>query len=264
MKLRLVRPSQGLIWLRNGALACWQQPFGFMGLMGLTTVAALTLMSLPLLGPLLVMGAMPMVWMSFMLATRRVLTSQRITPTVLIEPLRSPDCPKSNWLRLGGAYILAMILTMELADLLGPASDVLVQANEQAKDISEFLNNPDVQISLMWRWGLSLPVSLAFWHTAGLTMWAHVPVGKAIFFSAVASWRNLGAFVVYGLGWMGVAATIALLIRAVAAISPEPVLTDVLTAIVGMLTASAFYASLYFTVVDCFEPETTQSAPKQP
>lgn len=258
MKLRLVPASQGLIWLRHGLLTCWHQSIGFLGLMGLVTSLALLLLSLPLIGPIVFMGALPTIWMGFMLATRRVLTGQRITPVVLLEPVRGPEAPKKEWLKLGAAYVAAMILVMQLADWFGPGVEALTQANEQAKDIVALASDPQVQADLLLRWALTLPVSLLFWHTPALIMWGRVPVAKALFFSLVASWRNLSAFVLYGLGWVGVAAVLGLLIRAIATISPEPAIAEILAVMLGMWTAGAFYASLYFTVVDCFEsPENT-------
>ena len=51
---------------------------------------------------------------------------------------------------------------------------------------------------------LYLPLSLLFWHAPGLVHWHGVPPVKALFFSIVACMRNFGAFLVYGLGWLGV------------------------------------------------------------
>ncbi len=259
MKLRLVPARQGFVWLRHGLMACWQQSVGYLGLMGMLTSGALLLMVLPVIGPLLVMGAMPMIWMGFMLATRRVLTGQRITPAVLIEPARVADAPRKEWLQLGAAYIGAMLLAMTAADWIGPGVQALQDANAQAKDVVELISDPQVQADLFWRWVLTLPVALVFWHTPALVLWGRIPVTKALFFSAVASWRNLTAFAVYGLGWLGVATALGLVIRALAALIPIPAVAEVLAVILGMWVAGAFYASLYFTVVDCFEAPTQSS-----
>jgi len=253
MKLRIVPASQGLVWLRNGLLTCWQQSIGFLGLMGLITSAALLLLAVPVLGALVVMGAMPAVWMGFMLASRRVVGGQRVTPGVLLEPVRNPDAPKKEWLKLGAAYVAAMIVVMQVADLLGPGTEALRQAQEDAKDVMDLIGNPQFQVDLLWRWALTLPVSLVFWHTPALVMWGRIPVGKALFFSAVASWRNLTAFALYALGWAGVAIFMAMVIRTVAMVIPVPAIAEILAVMMGMWTAGAFYASLYFTVVDCFE-----------
>ncbi len=49
-----------------------------------------------------------------------------------------------------------------------------------------------------------LPVALLMWYAPMLAAWHGLPAGKALFFSFVAVWRNLGAFVVYGLGWLAI------------------------------------------------------------
>lgn len=253
MKLRLVPALQGWRWVQQGLLTAKAQPVAFLALVGLVTSGMLLLAILPGLGALLVLGLMPAVWMSFMLATHMATKGQRITPAVLLDPWRMPDAPKQEWVKLGAAYMAAMLLTMQLADLLGPGSEALQLAQEQAKELSDLVQDPTVQADALWRWGLTLPVSLLFWHTPALVLWGRIPVSKAIFFSAIASWRNLTAFVVYALSWAAVALVVAMVIRAIAMLVPVAMLVEVLVVMIGMWTASAFYASLYFTVVDCFE-----------
>lgn len=256
MKLKLVKASQGLVWFRQGVLACRQQPLGFIGLLGLVGSIALILVSLSgRLGQLLVVSAMPLAWMGFMLATRRALTGQRITPTVMIEALKGADAPKREFAMLGAVYLLATLLVLELAQWLGPDPDALDKIMTGTQDTAELLMNPLVQEDMLWRTLLTIPVSLAFWHTPALVLWARVPVAKAVFFSAVATWRNLGAFLVYGLCWFGVMLMVALADRALLAIIPEPMLANIVAIMASMWLVSAFYASLYFTVVDCFEPQ---------
>ena len=61
MKLRIVKASQGYVWLRQGLQVSLRQPFQFVGLLGLCVSAALLLIGLPVVGPLLVVGCMPQV-----------------------------------------------------------------------------------------------------------------------------------------------------------------------------------------------------------
>jgi hypothetical protein len=254
MKLRIVPASQGLVWLRNGLLTCWQQSIGFLGLMGLVTSAAMLLsFAVPVLGALVVMGATPTIWMGFMLASRRVIGGQRVTPGVLIEPVRGPHAPKKEWLKLGATYVAALIVVMQLGDLLIPDSDALREALDNAKDMKDLIGNPEFQVNVLGRWALTLPISLLFLHTPALVMWGRIPVAKALFFSAVASWRNLTAFAVYALGWFGVAIFMALVISTITVVIPVPAIAEILTVMLSMWTTGAFFASLYFTVVDCFE-----------
>jgi hypothetical protein len=256
MKLRLVKASQGLVWVRQGLLACKQQPLGYIGLLGLMGMAAILLLTLPArIGSLLVVGVMPVAWMAFMLATRRVMTGQRVSPTVLVEVFRASAATRRDFMILGGFYILATLAVIALAGWLGPDADEIEAITSKTEDMAEVLANPLVQQDMLIRMLLTMPVSLVFWHTPALILWGHVPVGKALFFSAVASWRNLGAFVLFGLGWGAIVIVLGLLDRLLAALVPVPALIDGVAMIAGMGLASAFYASLYFTVVDCFEPK---------
>lgn len=262
MKLKLVKASQGLAWVRQGLLASRKQPLGFVGLFGLVASAAMLLMALHArLGGMLVVGAMPLVWMGFMLATRRVVTGQRITPAVLIEAVRAPESPRKPFALLGAVYVACTLLVMQLAQWLGPDPDALDAVMETAQSTVDVVSNPLVQQDMLTRMLLTLPLSLAFWHTPALLLWAKVPVSKALFFSAVATWRNLSAFVVYGGAWAGIVVVLGLLDRALGTLLPEPVLGDFITLVIGMWVIGAFYASLYFTVIDCFEPHASETPP---
>lgn len=261
MKLKLVKASQGVVWVRQGILACKQQTLGYVGLVGLMGLLAFMLMPLPgQLGGMLFVGVMPVIWMGFLLATRRVIKGQRITPTVMFEALKGAQAPRREFAMLGGVYIAASLLVQQLAGWLGPDAEAVESAIRASKDAATLGNNPVVLQSMLWRLGLTIPVTLLFWHTPALLMWARLPVAKALFFSAVATWRNIGAFMVYGLGWLGLMLLIALFDSLVVAILPIPALANMLAVIASMLLAAAFYASLYFSVIDCFEPQQPAGA----
>jgi len=262
MKLRIMPARMGLTWMGHGLRACIRQPLGFVGLWGLIVCAAiitceiLAQIGVPALGPLLVVSLMPLVWMGFMLASRRVLADQRVTPGVFLEPLRDQPPPmKWMWAKLGGSYLLATLLVMVLADAFGPGADTLAKAMKTAKETSDLVRNTDVQSAMLWQFMLTIPVSLVFWHAPALMYWGKLPLGKALFFSTVASWRNLGAFTLFGLGWIGVAVGLVLVNTLLASVLSAPMLISVLLTMGAMWMASAFYASLYFSVVDCFEAD---------
>lgn len=253
MKLRINPPSQGFAWARQGWQICARQPMGYAGLVGMVIAGALLLAGLPLVGPLLVVGLMPLGWMGFMLATRRVVLKERLTPGVLIEAVRTPESPRAAFARLGSAYVAATFLVMLLAQLLGPGAEALAEALEKAQDADEVMADPRVLQDMAWRMGLTWPLSLLFWHTPALTLWARLPLGKALFFSAIASWRNLGAFVVFGVTWLLAMIALAVLARVVQQVIPLPAVGNMLTFAGVLWLVSCFYASLYFSVVDCFE-----------
>lgn len=262
MKLKLVKASQGLVWVRQGVLACRQQPLGYIGLLGLSFLTA-TLLAALLgdVGVALATCLAPAIWMGFMLGTRRVLTGQMVTPAVMAEPFKTDPATRRSFILLGVAYGLIMLAAVTLATWLGPDPALLDDIKDKSKDMGDMIGDPLVQQVLLLELLLTLPVTLMFLHAPALILWAHMPVAKAIFFSAIASWRNLGAFVVFGLGWLGVLCGVALLAVAISAILPVPMLVSVIMMTASMWVAASFYASLYFTVVDCFEPHQPEITP---
>jgi len=256
MKLKLVKASQGLVWVRQGLLACKQQPLGYISLLGLTSLGAMLLMLLLQdVGLALVTCLAPSVWMGFMLATRRVLTGQSITPAVMIEAFKGDATIRREFALLGLLYGLCMLGALELSGWLGPDAAALEDIKTKAQDLADVITNPLVQQSMLLDLALTLPVTLLFLHAPALILWARVPWTKALFFSAVASWRNLGAFVMFGLGWFGVLGALALAAGLIVTILPIPALVNALTMAASMGLAAAFYGSLYFAVVDCFDPQ---------
>lgn len=258
MKLKVVPASRGLQWAQQGIRLCLSQPLGFVSLLGMIATLVMLMLGFQILGLVLVVIAMPLLWMSFMLATRRVMAGERITPAVLIEAAKAP-ADRKNWLKLGAMYGLGTLLVTVIAGVLGPDIEALADAVEQASQDSSLLSNPVVQENMLWRLALSLPLSLAFWHTPALVYWGRVPPVKALFFSAVASWRNLGAFVVYGGVWLAILLAAGLLIQVLGSLFAEPVITNILMVFVGMWVGAAFYTSMYFSVVECFEPPQADS-----
>ena len=258
MKLRVVPASRGLQWVKSGIAVCARQPWGFLSLLGLVVTSSALLSAVPLIGPVVVVGAMPMVWMAFMLASRRVLSDRRISPLLFGELLKDQPARK-RWLRLGGLYAMTMFLALSLHMLLGPGPLAFTEALVNIKPPETPLDSPVVLQSMLWWTALALPVSLAFWHTPALVFWGRVPVRKALFFSAVASWRNLLAFALYGACWVGLLAALGVVLQVVSLVIPSPTLMAMTAVMAFLWVLSAFYASLYFTVVDCFEGRGTAS-----
>jgi hypothetical protein len=256
MKLRVVPASQGLQWVKNGIAVCARQPWGFLSLLGLVVTGTILLSALPLIGAVVIVGAMPMVWMAFMLASRRVLSDKRITPLLIGELLKTAEARK-RWLKLGGIYAVALFLVVALGLILGPGPSAFVEALEKTQPTESPLDNAVVLKSMLVWAALALPVSLVFWHTPALVYWGRVPVGKALFFSAVASWRNLPAFAVYGGCWVALQVAVGAVVQVLTLVIPSPTLMTVTAVMASMWVLSAFYASLYFSVVDCFESRGT-------
>lgn len=263
MRLRKVPASRGLTWVRMGLTLVARQPLGFIGLFGMTLFGTLLLASLPVLGALAVGVLQPSIWLGFMRASQRALAGERFGPQVLAEAWLGRSTPQRLLqLRLGVAYLLAATGALLVAGLLGSGGEAwqaVMEATPETRDVA--LDAPALQRDLLLALLCYTPVSLAFWHAPALVHWAGHKPGQAIFSSLVACWHNKGAFFVYGLGWAALAALLASLLGVLALLlGAQPALLQVLVFPLVLALGGAFYASLYFTVVDCFEQGGTGRA----
>ena len=96
---------------------------------------------------------------------------------------------------------------------------------------------------------LYLPLSLAFWHAPALMHWHRVPPAKSIFFSLVACWRNLLAFVGYALTVLALFWLLPSLFGGIIA-RGSPQLGASVILLLPMLMLPALYASFYATTRD--------------
>lgn len=235
------------------------QPLGFAGLFGMTLFGCLLVASLPWIGPLLVLGLMPSLWVAFMSASLRASTAQRFGPQVLFEAWRKQPQLRAEQIKLGVLYALSTLAVMLAANWLGPGTDAWQQLLSESSDPSSpasretALLAADLWTDLLLRLGLSLPVTLAFWHAPALIHWAGHSAGKALFASWLACWHNRGAFVVYGIAWGCVAGLILSGMGLVALLLGTPQAAQVFMLPLVLVMGAAFYASLFATVSDCFE-----------
>ena len=107
-------------------------------------------------------------------------------------------------------------------------------------------------------------LSVPLWHAPALVHWGGQSTAKALFSSTVACWRNRSAFLVYGAvgagGLLLVSSGVALLFRLIG-LGPMEVVGLFATVLVFFMI---FYASLYFTFVDCFEAPGPNPSPEIP
>ena len=127
----------------------------------------------------------------------------------------------------------------------------------------EIAEDPRFQTAMWVSLVLYLPLSLLFWHAPGLVHWHGVPPVKSLFFSIVACVRNMGAFTLFGLGWLGVFLLGGVLISLVASLfaalgllgaGAAPGLVGSLMVGMALVMAGMFFSSVVFTFRDCFEP----------
>ncbi|WP_157991481.1 BPSS1780 family membrane protein [Caldimonas tepidiphila] len=257
MKLRLVPPRQGVQWVRQGFRVYFRQPLAYTALFFLFLFGAFLLASLPLVGMPVLLMLLPAVTQGFMIATQKTVSGGMPLPGVFVVPFKRDKGRARAQLQLGLAYTAISVLVMFLADALDGGSLEALQesiGNGESGGTAQ-PQAPAMEFGLLLRFALALPVSLLFWHAPALIHWGGASPLQSIFYSAIACWRNLGAFAVYFFAWIGVIGLFTILLTLTMSLLGQPQLAAVAAMPAALMFSTVFYASLYFTFVDCFEQD---------
>ncbi len=266
MRLQLVAPRRGLDWVRQAFLVFGRQPLGFATLFAACLFVFLLLGLIPVVGTIALLVLPPAGSLLFMLASRLAAAGTKPMPGALVELASAGRTRLIALLKLGLVYAAATFFVFWLAGVIdGGALEALFDTLPDAKTTSESaaarVADPRLQLGLLLRLVFAGALSVPFWHAPALIYWGGQSWAKSLFFSTVALWRNKGAFAVYGLAWM----TLWLLLLAIVSLGVGLFGPQRFTLVATPLTlvfSTVFYASLWFTFVDCFAPAAADAAPR--
>jgi hypothetical protein len=254
MKLRPTTPKDGVQWMLGGVRLVRREPLALAGLFSLMVFGLGLVMGLPWIGPVAVGVLLPALTAGWVEVARAMQAGQRPAPQQLLGPLRSASA-RPALLKLGGLHALCALLMLTLGDLIDPGLDAAWQTMRDPDASSEATLQAigSLQQAVVLRSALLLPVALTFWHAPAILVRTGVSVGQALFVSANASWRNLGAFVVYGLCWIGADLVLSVLLGGLlGALGLGP--AAMLVVLPGaLLFSAAFYASLQGSIDGCLD-----------
>ncbi|MFG6461950.1 BPSS1780 family membrane protein [Roseateles sp. DXS20W] len=256
LHLQQVPAANGRLWIRHGFRVFRRQPMAFVGLMGLALLASMLLTALPLVGPLLGLMAIPICSLGFMLATHLVLQKKMPTAAVFVAPLRLTPERRNRQLVLGASFaVLALLILMAANAIDGEATRAVMELMEKKGSAEEFAKVAE-DSRIVWgallRFGGLALLSVPYWHAPALIHWGGQGVGQALFSSTLALWRNKAAFALNGLLWVAAFLVLSMAITMVFTALGLLQAAPVVMLVVGMLAWAVFYASLYFSFVDCF------------
>jgi hypothetical protein len=252
MKLQIVPAKQGLVWVKQGIRAFWRQPLAFTGLFFLFMAWVSVLSMVPFIGAALALLVLPAATLGLMVATEQAASGKFPMPTVMLVAFRAGQQRLKAMMVLGGLYALSFLAVMAISALVdGGGFAKVYLAN--APITPEVVNDTDFQTAMWLTTIMYVPLSMLFWHAPALVHWHGVPPVKSLFFSAIACWRNLGAFALYLLAWAGVFVAGAMLILLISSALGGNDLSAAVLMPGALLMAAMFFTSVYFSVKDCFE-----------
>ena len=252
MKLQIVPAKQGLVWVKQGIRTFWRQPLAFTGLFFLFMAWVSVLSMVPFIGAALALLVLPAATLGLMVATEQAASGKFPMPTVMLVAFRAGQQRLKAMLLLGVLYALSFLAVMAISALVdGGGFAKVYLAN--APITPEVVNDTDFKAAMWLTTILYVPLSMLFWHAPALVHWHGVPPVKSLFFSAIACWRNFGAFALYLLAWAGVFVAGAMLILLISSALGGNDLSAAVLMPGALLMAAMFFTSVYFSVKDCFE-----------
>jgi hypothetical protein len=264
MKLQLVAPRQGLVWVQRAFQVFARQPLGFAALFASCLFVFLLLGLIPVVGPIALLVLPPAGSLLFMIATRRVVDGKTAMPGSIAELAGGGRARLLALLKLGIVYAVATFVVFWLAGVLdGGTLESFLESLPDAKTTPESaatrLADPRLEFGLLLRLAFAGAISVPFWHAPALVHWGDQGWAKSLFFSSVAVWRNKGAFGVYGVAWVAVwMLLLAFVSIGVGLFGPQR-FTLVATPLT-LIFSTVFYASLWFTFADCFAADASAPA----
>lgn len=268
MKLKVVGAGHGVWWVRRAFALFFKRPWGFVGLFVACFVGALFLNALPLIGPLVLLAALPAGSLAFMVASRFVLEGRPLLPGVPAETFGGPRARRIALLQLGVVYAAATVLIMLLANSVdeGALERLLETLGDSATPdtVTAAMADPKLELGMLVRFGLAGLLSVPFWHAPALVHWGGESATRSLFFSTVACWRNRAAFSVYGFVWVAVILLLGVVANIVAAVLGEAQPVVLFMALASLVVSAVFYVSLYVTYADCFVDDASAGDPVDP
>jgi len=256
VKLNIVPARSGIQWVKLGIQTFLKQPLALAGLFFLYTMSVLLLGSVPAIGPVAAVVLMPAATLGMMVATEEATKGRFPMPSVLLSAFRAGQQRARAMLVLGVIYAAVLLLIGLFVSLLTAGGPALEVTEAQS-------NAPQVQIkpAFFITLALQLPFLILFTHAPALVHWHGISPMKSLFFSAVAFWRNLGAFVVFGASWvlfLSLAGFVLALVFALFGATPNmPSIIPLALMVMAMVATS-----MYFTFRDSFVASDEDQQPQ--
>lgn len=251
MKLHIVPARTGLLWVKLGIQTFWRQPLAMSGLFFMFLAMLSVVTALPIIGVALALVVLPAATLGLMAGTEQANQGKFPMPSILISGFRTDAQRTRAMLVLGALYAVGFLSLMGLSALMDGgqfASLYLIGG----KVTEELVMQSSFQAAMWFAMLLYVPLSLLFWHAPALVHWHGMPPLKSLFFSAMAGYKNWGAFAVFGAAWMGLLMLAAITVSLIASLLGSPALAAMLMLPVALLIMAMFFSSLYFTFRDSF------------
>jgi len=251
MKLNIVPARTGLVWVRLGIQTFWRQPLAMSGLFFMFMAMLSVVTVIPRIGVVLMLVLLPAATLGLMVGTEQANQGKFPMPSVLISGFRTGAQRRRAMLVLGALYASGFLGLLGLSALMdgGQFASFYLIGGEVTQ---ELVMQDSFQAAMWLAMALHTLLSLLFWHAPALVYWHGVPPVKSLFFSAMAGYKNFGAFAVFGAAWAGLLMLAAIVVSLISSLLASPALAVMLLLPLALVITAMFFTSIYFTFRDSF------------
>ena len=255
MKLQIVPARTGLQWVQLGLRTFKSQPLALAALFFLGMASMSLVTAVPLVGPVIALALLPCISLTMMVAASEAAHGRKPTPALLLVAFRSGNHHTHSMLMLGGLYAAGFLLIIGASSLVDGGTFASVYMGQTPMSV-ELAEEPEFQSAMWLSMFLYLPLSLSFWHAPALIHWHGVSPIKSLFFSFVGCIRNIGAYLVFGVCWMGLFIASGIVLAMVTGILAMMIgsIAGGLMVATALMLAAIFFTSIVFTFRDSFSP----------
>ncbi|MCG2593162.1 hypothetical protein LZ009_10250 [Ramlibacter sp. XY19] len=252
MKLNIVPARTGIQWVKLGIQTFFRQPLGLTGLVFMYGAAYALLAAIPFVGVVALAVLTPAATLGMFVAADRVTNGIFPMPSVFIAGFRAnPACSRAM-LVLGLMHVTILVVLLGALALFfpGPA----IQATEAtASAPAKVQLSPVILVAFV----LQLPLLVLFAFAPALVYWHGITPGKSLFFSAIAFWRNIRAFVTYAATWFLLLSLLLILLLLVS--GGNRVVMLQFLAPFSIVFLAMLFTSMYFSFRDSFVADAEES-----
>lgn len=259
MRLQLVKPATGLEWVKLGVTTFWRAPIALAALFFLSMAWVSLASMVPLVGTVLALALLPTISLIMMVGAAEVAHHRTPTPAIIWLILRGDRQRLQSLVLLGLCYALGFGALLFVSSMVDGGQFARIYLGME-RLTPEVIQTSSFQNAMWTALLLYLPLSLTFWHAPALVHWHNTPALKSMFFSIVACTRNIGAFFMYGVGWMMMSFVTGAVLTLVTGLLSQVVGSGIMLLMLAaaMTLAAMFFTSVVFTFRDCFSaPQTT-------
>ncbi|MGB7181001.1 MAG: BPSS1780 family membrane protein [Burkholderiaceae bacterium] len=244
--------SRGLTWLTAGIRIMGRQPVALLMLVFIQLLLIiLPAISLKFIGAGITAALIPVLYVGLMTAIRATERGEDPNPMMLFTTFQ----PEANgiWKPLMLLGLISGLLTLvaySIAQWVMPMPDVSGIAEQVSGEEYMQLAMAKIYPSMLATL-FSVPIQMAFWFAPMLVAWHGQSIGQSIFYSWMAVVRNLGAFTMLFLGWLGVILVVNIALTLITGLLGIPLsLLTVMLAPVLLVILTGAYCSFWVTYRD--------------